>query len=188
MTCNAAERRKSAAECKIRAYIPIYPEMLLQSAPNQPETVCSISRTPEQIERKQSAAEDPARTVSRYHAGAGRSSQTGTDTALSDRSSRAKSCTVNPAATDTDRNRNRPTNRADRISQNRSHQTGAACHGQPCPDFSQLSGQGSKQPVHISPVLLLQGVPFCAFCEFFSRIAPNTYLWKFIKQEKPRIC
>lgn len=111
------------------------------------------SRTPEPIDRKQSAAEDPARTVSRYHAAVDRNSQTGadtdrpisarTDTALSDRSSRAKSCTVNPVPTDTDRNRNRPTNRADRISPNRSRQTGAACHGQPVPDFSRLSGQGS---------------------------------------------
>lgn len=32
---------------------------------------------------------------------------------------------------------------AHRISPNRSRQTGAACHGQPMPDFSQLSGQGS---------------------------------------------
>ena len=65
LTYNDTERRKSAIECKIRAYIPIYPEMLLQSVPNQPETVCSISRN---------AAEDPARTVLRYHAGIDRSS------------------------------------------------------------------------------------------------------------------
>ena len=38
------------------------------------------------------------------------------------------------------------------ISPNRSRQTGAACHGQPVPDFSRLSGQGSVQPVHISPI------------------------------------
>jgi hypothetical protein len=112
-------------------------------------------------------------TVCRYHAGKDRSSQTGantdrlisagTDTALSDRSSRAKSCTVNPAATNTDRSRNRPTNRADRISPNRSRQTGAACHGQTVPDFFTLSGQGIVQPVQCPTICHARKVLSAAF-------------------------
>lgn len=136
LTFNGTERRKSAVECKISAYVPIYPEMLLQSAPNQPETVCSISRN---------AAEDPARTVSRR-------------------------------------------NRADRISPNRSRRTGEACHGQPVPDFSRLSGRGSVQPVHSSPICHARDRLSAVFCEFFSRIAPNYCYVQLLKQEKPRIC
>lgn len=44
----------------------------------------------------------------------------------------------------------------------RSHKTGAACHGQPAPDFSRLSGQGIVQPVQCSPVAM-QGSAFCGF-------------------------
>ena len=80
--------------------------------------------------RKQSAAEEPARTVSRYHAGAAM--------------------------------HHISRNRADRISPNRSRQTGAACHGQPAPDFSRLSGHGIAQPVQCSPIAM-QGSAFCGF-------------------------
>ena len=57
---------------------------------------------------------------------------------------------------------NARTNRADRISPNRSRQTGAACHGQPAPDFLQFSGQGIVQPVQCSPIAM-QGSAFCGF-------------------------
>ena len=91
LTYNDTERRKSAIECKIRAYIPIYPEILLQSVPNQPETIQNAGTAPTG------------------------NSLTGSQT----------------AGTDTDQ-----------ISPERSRQTGAACHGQPMPDFSRLSGRG----------------------------------------------
>ena len=137
LTYNDTERRKSAIECKIRAYIPIYPEILLQSVPNQPETIQNAGTAPTG------------------------NSLTGSQT----------------AGTDTDQ-----------ISPERSRQTGAACHGQPMPDFSRLSGRGSVQPVHNSPICHTREVLSAAFCEFFSRIAPNYCYAQLLKQEKPRIC
>ena len=54
-----------------------------------------------------------------------------TGTALSYRPRRNDSALCNPAPTDTDQSRNAWTNHADRISSERSHQAGAAFHGQP---------------------------------------------------------
>ena len=145
-----------------------------------PETVCSISRnaaedpcglyhsiTPEPIGNSLTGSRTAGTDTDRAGICWKRSEQprtisAGTDTALSYRPCRNNSALCNPAPTDTDRNRNRPTNRADRISPNRSRQTGAVCHGQPAPDFSQLSGQGIVQPVHCSPIAM-QGSAFCGF-------------------------
>lgn len=118
------------------------------------------SETPCKVCSKQSAAhpETPERVPrGLYHAimpQQPRTMSAGTDTALSDRPRRNDSAVCNPTATDTDR--------ADQISTERSHQTGAACHGHPAPDFSRLSGQGSVQPVQCSPIAM-QGVSFCVF-------------------------
>ena len=72
--------------------------------------------------------------------------------------------------------RNRPPNRADRISPNRSRQTGAACHGQHAPDFSRLSGQGIVQPVQCSSIAM-QGSAFCGFSAL-----------NFAKQKPEQLC
>lgn len=79
----------------------------------------------------------------------------------------ARSCTVNLAPTDTDRNRNRPPNRADRISPERSPQTGSALHSQPAPDFSRLSGQWSAQPIH-NPLFVMPEKGFLRLSANFS--------------------
>lgn len=113
---------------------------------SMPETACSTSRN---------AGTDRAETISR------RGSRADCIT-LSDRPRWNNSALCSPAPTDTDRNRSRPPNRADRISPERSRQTGAACHGQTAPDFLLLSGQGSVQPVHCSPIAM-QGSAFCGF-------------------------
>lgn len=106
------------------------------------------SGTPEQIKRKQSAAEDPARTVSRYQA---------------DRAGMIQRYAVQRRPIPTGTRHSLP------CSPKRSPQTGAACHGQPVPDFSRLSGQGSVQPVQCSPVCHARDRLSADFCEFFSR-------------------
>ena len=101
LTYNGTERRKSAIEYKIRAYIPIYPKMLLQSVPNQPETIQNAGNNqPQRIPRGLYHDIMPEPIGAAMHH-------------------------ISPNS------RNRPPNRADQISPNRSRQTGAACHGQP---------------------------------------------------------
>lgn len=143
--------------CKIELFKRYHSETPCKECPKQS---AAYPGTPQRIPRRlypecRSRSEQP-RTIS-----------AGADTALSDRPRRNYSALCNPAPTDTDRNR--PTNRADRISPERSRQTGAACHGQPAPDFSRLSGQGIAQPVHCSPYCHAKKCFlrfFCAdFCE-----------------------
>ena len=88
---NAAERRKSAVECKIRAYIPIYPEMLLQSVPNQTGTIQNAGADrPETISRRGSRAD--CITLSRRS----RSEKLCTISALTDRAKPEQLATVSP--------------------------------------------------------------------------------------------
>ena len=134
-----------------------------------PEQSAAYPETPERIhaDRIRNAGTDRAGTISRRGSRAdcitlsrrSRSKQpriisARTNTALSDRPRRNDSALCSPAITDTDRSRSNWTNNADRISPERSHKTGAVFHGQHCPDFSQLSGQGSVYPVQCSPIAM----------------------------------
>ena len=113
--------------------------------------------------RKQSAAEDPARTVSRYHAGA-------------DRSSYAPYQPEQPEPTAKPRRPNQP----EPITPNRSSLSRSASAG----FFDAIRSGECAAGSHL-PYLSCQE---SAFCEFFGRIAPNYCYAQLLKQEKPRIC
>ena len=136
-----------------------------------PKRLAAHPETPEQIERKQSAAEDPARTVSRYQI---------------DRAGIIQRYAVQrrpiPTGTGADR---------------RTVQTESARNDHAKPEqlatvrprrifcCSPVRGVCSRFTAHLLPC---KEVLSAAFLRWIFRIAPNVYLWKFIKQQKPRIC
>lgn len=169
LTFNGAERRKMPSPLKIGLCKRYHSETPRKNARNSLQHIQkrrrgsapTVSRTPEQIPRGLYHAITPeqigaaAHHISRNQYSAIRPTAPELFSAMQS------------APTDTDRNRNRPPNRADRISPERSRQTGAACHGQPVPDFSRLSGHGIARPVHCSPIAM-RGSAFCGFSALIS--------------------
>ena len=149
-----------------------------------PKQSAAYPETPERIraDRIQNAGTDRAETICRRGSRADcitiscrsrseppRIISAGTDTALSCKPRRNDSALCNPAPTDTDRSRNAWTNHADRISPERSHQAGAAFHGQPVRIFhgSPVRGVCSRCNALLLPC------KESAFCGFSALIFPN---------------
>ena len=108
LTYNDIERRKMPSPCKIGLFTRYHSETPCKVCPEQ---FAAYPETPERIRADciRNAGTDRARTVSRYHAGADRKQLDRIPNSRNRyRPRRNDSALCNPAATDTDRNRNRP--------------------------------------------------------------------------------